>query len=378
MSSGLHKPKNSPNWYIKKVFRGVRISQSTGTSSRAEAEEILVHLLNEIKNAQMHGVRPKVTFREAATRYLNERLHLKSANTIAYHIEQLDPWIGDLDIKDVYDEHLEEFKHQRLDKDGVRPSTLKKSLEVVRGTLKQAAESWRDPVTGKTWLEYPPKIKMPDAKLLAQTSDVPYPLNHDQLTKLFAAIGRRSPIQERMCRFCFHTGLRESELRHLRWEHEQQYAELDRPVFYIPLEDHKNSEDRIVVMSDRARDILEEQRGISDEWVFPSKRTGEPFYQLHTNQWKDAWRECKLPTEGFTSGPHNLRHTLGARLRKVAAPEYIISLFLGHISTTVTQHYSSADIEILIEFANAADKVEQSTIFRNRRKLARKLPGGKP
>jgi integrase len=367
MSKGLRKHPNSPNWYIKKVYRGVRIAQSTGTSSRIEAEEILEHLCTEIRNTQIHGLRPKVTFREASIRYLNERLHLKSAATIAYHIEQLDPWIGDLDIKDVYDENLEEFKHHRLNKDGVRPSTLKKSLEVVRGTLKQAADSWRDPMTGKTWLEYAPKIKMPDSKLLAQTSDTPYPLNHDQLIKLFAAIGRRSPIQERMCRFCFHTGLRESELRHLRWEWEQYYSDLDRPVFFIPDEEHKNGLDRIVILSDRALDILEEQRGVSDEWLFPSPRTGEPFVQLNTNQWQAAWRECGLPTEGFVSGPHNLRNTLASRLQKVGASEFVISQFLGHAKKGVTQHYTSVDVKELIKIVNLADKVTASSIFRAKR-----------
>jgi integrase len=308
-----------------------------------------------------------MTFRMAATRYLNERLHLDSTSAIAYHIEQLDPWIGELDIKDVYNETLEEFKHHRLYKDGVRPSTLKKSLEVVRAVLKQAAEIWRDPTTGKTLLEYPPKITMPDTKLLARTSDVPYPLNHDQLTTLFAAIGRRSPIQERMCRFCFHTGLRESEMRHLRWEYEQQYSDLDRPIFFIPLEKHKNSSDRIVVLSDRARDILEAQRGISDEWIFPSPKTGKPFYQLHTNQWKAAWRECGLPTEGFVSGPHNLRNTLASRLQKVGASEFVVAQFLGHKKTSVTQHYTSADVKELIKIVNRADKVTTSTIFREKR-----------
>jgi integrase len=367
MSKGLVRHHRSPNWYIKKVYRGVEIKQSTGTSSRAEAEEILEHLQTEIRNTQIHGLRPKVTFREASTRYLTERLHLPSKTTIAYHIEQLDPWIGDLDIKEVYDENLEEFKHQRLHVDGVRPSTLKKSLEVVRGTLNQAADSWRDPMTGKTWLEHAPKIKMPDSKLLAQTSDHPYALNHDELISLFTALGNYSPVQEIMCRFCFHTGLRESELRHMRWEWEQRYADLDRSVFFIPDEYHKNGRDRIVIMSDRARDILEDQRGKNDEWVFPNKRTGEPFVQLNTNQWQKAWRKCKLPTKGFVSGPHNLRHTLATRLQKVGATEFVIGQFLGHAKKGVTQHYTSADVKELIKIVNRADKVTASAIFRSNR-----------
>ena len=58
-----------------------------------------------------------------------------------------------------------------------------------------------------------------------------------------------------------------------------------------------------------------------------------------------------MPTEGFTTGFHNLRHTLGARLRSVGAPDYIISQFLGHTGASITQHYSAADFRTMLRFA---------------------------
>ena len=126
MSKGLYKRKDSPNWYVNKVYRGIRLTGSTGTRLAQEAEDWVEKQCQEIKNAQIFGVRPPHTFREAATRYLNERLGYKSAETLAYHIEILDPWIGDLDMNDIYDENLEPFKQHRLNVDGVRPATLKK------------------------------------------------------------------------------------------------------------------------------------------------------------------------------------------------------------------------------------------------------------
>ncbi len=142
-------------------------------------------------------------------------------------------------------------------------------------------------------------------------------------------LGRRSPLQRDLATFALHTGLRARELAGLQWAWEQRYRDLDRPLLFIPAEHHKNDRDRVVVMNDAALAVYHHQQQLRDArspedpartWVFPSPRTGRPFYQLTTNQWQEAWREVGLPTEGFTSGFHNLRHTLGARLRSVGAP----------------------------------------------------------
>lgn len=362
---GLYQRPDSPYWQIRKTYLGVPIRGSTGLRERADAEAWLEHKCRQIRESQVFGIRPRHTFEDALTRHLLQKAHLKSIKTLAYHTEILGDYLGHLELDDIYDETLDEFRQARLEI--VKPSTLKKHLEVVRAILRLAASSWRDPISKKTWLEYPPKITMPDAKLLARTSDVPYPLSHDELIGLLNNLGKHSKQQELMVRFCYHTGLRESELRNLRWEFEETYGSLKRPVFFVPLDDHKNSKDRIVVLSKRAHDILEHQRGINDTWVFANPQTGVPFVQLNTNQWQKAWRETGLPTKGFVSGPHNLRNTLGHRLRATGAPDYIIAQFLGHTTKNITQQYSSADIKVMMKFADKAEKVMESPIFRHRR-----------
>ena len=59
-------------WHIDKVIRGRRICESTGTSDIEEAERYLARRMEQIRQAEVYGVRPKRIFREAATSHLKE------------------------------------------------------------------------------------------------------------------------------------------------------------------------------------------------------------------------------------------------------------------------------------------------------------------
>lgn len=88
-----------------------------------------------------------------------------TADLIAFHIELLEPWIGDLGVDEVYDETLQPFKDHRLKptvtKTGkpkqVSLTTLNRSLEIVRRILNLCARSYRHP-NRMTYLETAPLI----------------------------------------------------------------------------------------------------------------------------------------------------------------------------------------------------------------------------
>src|SRR6187401_749313 len=85
-------------WHIDKQYRGVRICESTGTSKLTKAEEHLAKRMNDIREAQLHGLRPSRTFRIAATKYLQDYAQKKSIGDDAGQLKMLDPMIGDLDL----------------------------------------------------------------------------------------------------------------------------------------------------------------------------------------------------------------------------------------------------------------------------------------
>ncbi len=75
----------------------------------------------------------------------------------AWHIEALDPWIGDRSLEEVHDETLRAFKEHRLNVNKVSLTTVNRAFEIVRRILNLAARAWRHP-NGMTWLQTAPLI----------------------------------------------------------------------------------------------------------------------------------------------------------------------------------------------------------------------------
>jgi integrase len=67
----VERPK-SPYWIIRGTLRGIRVEESTGTSDRRAAEEILIKREAEILDQSIHGRRATTTFAAAAVSYLEQ------------------------------------------------------------------------------------------------------------------------------------------------------------------------------------------------------------------------------------------------------------------------------------------------------------------
>ena len=205
----------------------------------------------------IYGERPKRSFRQAATKYLNENQHKRRISDEALHLRQLDPFIGDLDLRSVHIGTLQPFVEMRR-KAGIK--TINLALGVVRHILSVASSEWLDD-TGLTWLEHPPKIKL----LKVTDARKPYPLSWDEQTWLFKELPDHLA---RMALFKVNTGCREQEVCSLRWDWEIDVPELDTSVFLIPEERVKNSEERLVVLNRVAKSIVESVRGQNRMYVF--------------------------------------------------------------------------------------------------------------
>ncbi len=324
-------------WHIEKQILGHKVCQSTGTSDLKEAELILARKIEEIRQITLFGVRPNRTFRDAASKFLEENLHLASIGDYAMYLKQLDPFIGDLSLEKVHLGTLQPFIKARR-KQGVKTKTINLALSVVRRILNLSARLWRDE-NGITWLDTPPLIQM----LPVNDARKPYPLSWEEQRKLFQRLpGHLS----RMCLFKVNTGCREQEVCRLKWDWEVQVPELDTSVFLIPGELVKNREDRLVVLNRVARSVLEEVRGNHPEYVFTYK--GHPVQSINNSSWKRVRRAVGLTQVRV----HDLKHTFGRRLRAAGVPLETRKVLLGHRNGDITSHYSAPELEELIEAAN--------------------------
>ena len=138
-------------WHIDKQVKGYgRLRQSCGTSDINEAQRYLTHQLEEIRQAEVYGVRPTRTFAKAAEKYLEEHQHKRSIDRDVYALKAVMSYIGHLPLERVHNDTLSKFKRDRI-KAGRKPGTVNKELAVTRRILNLAARVWRHP-NGQTWL----------------------------------------------------------------------------------------------------------------------------------------------------------------------------------------------------------------------------------
>jgi integrase len=368
--SGLYQ--RSGVWHIDKQVDGVRLRESTGTGSREEAEKFLIFRLEQIRLEKVYGISPVVKWREAATRYLVEFMDQPSIELTATYLEQLDPFIGDLQLDQIDDEALAPFiTHKQAPKplkDG-RPGkpasnrTINIAIERVIRVLNLCARKWRHD-NRKPWLDVVPMLTKLDEKKAARK---PYPLSWEEQSILFAELPDHL---RRMALYKVNTGCREQEVCKLRWDWEVKVPELGASVFLIPANfggrnensGVKNGDERLVVLNGVAMSVIDGQRGLHPEWVFPYGNPRGPVHRMNDSAWKKArvraaakWSETHKAAAhlGYQSiRIHDLKHTFGRRLRAAGVTLEDRKALLGHKNGSITSHYSGAELDQLIAAAN--------------------------
>lgn len=104
---------------------------------------MLARRVEEIRQASVFGIRPVRIFREAATRFLEENSHLATLRTYAFHLKELDPYIGLLPLYQVHMGTLQAYIDKRK-KEGKKNKTVNGALATVRRVLNLSARLWRD------------------------------------------------------------------------------------------------------------------------------------------------------------------------------------------------------------------------------------------
>lgn len=152
--------------------------------------------------------------------------------------------------------------------------------------------------------------------------------------------------------FAIHTGLRQSEQFHLRWEH----IDFGSRVLTIPLS--KSGETRHVPLNDRALSILKELKArqvLLSPFVFPSPvdhmkpRDGNTFYK---KSFIPAAKRAGL--DGIVW--HTLRHTFCSRLVQAGIPLTAVQNLAGHKDYSTTLIYAHLSPGLLHEAVGILDR----------------------
>jgi len=133
-------------WHIEKRVKDYEngwLRETTGftISERRKAEQYLLKRLNEIQveiQQQKDGV---YTFTEAAFRYLKEISHKTSATTVASHLDQIIPFIGELTLENVHDTTLSPFIEHEKEREQ-SPKSTNNAISVISAILNRASKRW--------------------------------------------------------------------------------------------------------------------------------------------------------------------------------------------------------------------------------------------
>ena len=355
---GIYLNEKTGTWEVDKWWEGTRFRQR-GFFNFAEAESWLIFRLGELRAAKIYGQPAVRTFSDAAAHYLITQKEKKSIVTETYLLKSVMPTIGHLALNQVHDGTLAPFVRARLNA-GRSHKTINLSLGIVRRILNLAAGTWRDNF-GNTWMTIAPKLTL--LPLLGHQRE-PRPISWTDQRKLIALLPKHLA---QMAIFTLNTGVRDDVACNLRWSWEIKVPEIGASVFDVPREHVKGGKrSRIVVCNSVAQSIVEDVRGQHPDFVFVYRREriknidqapAMPYRPIQTMN-NTAWQNARKSAALGDLHVHDLRHTLGMRLREAGVSESTAADVLWHSVKTMTQHYSMAQIA---ELHAALEKIAADT-----------------
>ena len=348
---GLHliKRPGSKIWYVQGTLFSERVRESTQTESREEAEIIKAKLVECIKKYHLYGERPKVEFNTCAAKYIRSA-SIKSLDRDECHIKQLSPYIGTLDMKDIFRGQdpdtdqptaLEQYVRDRIES-GVTRTTINYALKTFNKIGRLATEEWRGK-GGKPFIESFTRAYLIKEKEEAglvedyglRPTKEPRPLfPHEQIVLFNELPEHLKPAFE----FGINTGCRDQEICNLRWD---WLKKIDDTLWYfeLPKSSTKNNQVRPVVLNSVTKSIVESLVGNNDEYVFSYK--GQKLGKLNKSAYRKARvRAGKVIPDILKTNVHSLRHSFGERLTESDVPWDWKQALLGHNPKEVTWRYS--------------------------------------
>lgn len=177
---------------------------------------------------------------------------------------------------------------------------------------------------------------------------------HEERDAILHAFHLQSPHYYPYINFCFRTGCRHEEARGLEWEGIKKdyihFYQAIAPKFTEPTPT-KTGVTRKFPLTPKLRDIIEQQRGLSNRWLFPSlEDTPIDYQKVLNNHWTPIVKG--LEKKGLIAQylpPRHTRHTFITLLLKQNKNVIDIAKLVGNSADTIWRHYAAASVDIEVE-----------------------------
>jgi integrase len=356
-------------WWTDFSIDGQRYRLPLHTKDWREAqakEKELISLVKQGKFAPANQQLAKLSFSEAAQRYLDSRKLELSGDSQKKERQLLVPprrFFGPQPVGRISTEQLLAYREWRIGH-GVGPATINMEMGVIRRILKR----------GKRW-----HVVGTDLKPLKERRRVGRAMSQDEKLRLLRISASKPDWQTARLAMllALNTTMRGCELKSLRW------GDIDLSGELLTVRKSKtDAGERVIPLNSTAYTAMLELRrrsqlrgGIDrDHYVFPSCENGYIDPTTPQKSWRTAWRQltraiecpacgriqapCKLcrnqeckadlhelksPSAGLRF--HDLRHHSITELAESQASDQTIMAIAGHVSPQMINHYSHVRLE---------------------------------
>jgi integrase len=332
-------------WWYEFVFRGQRIRESSDSENRDVARQIERERRRKLEYAA-GGVRPlrgPEFFKNASKKWLEmNEVHWSTSNLRIekYNVDHLLKHFGGLLLADISGDDVARYQAARK-KQGASPRTINMEVGTLRAILRKHRQ----------WTNI-----QPDVRMLKVRQETGRALSGDEQHRLLLAARRsRSRSLYPAILLSLHTGLRNAELRLLRW----RQVDLLEGQITVGKSKTAGGEGRGIPLSQTALQCIKEWRSQFPDaqpahYVFPSERYGFDGEKGHIEgrakaydidvtkpiaSWKTSWTlvrsEAKVDCRW-----HDLRHSFVSTLAESQASDATIMALAGHLSRKMMERYS--------------------------------------
>jgi len=270
-------------WWIIISHRGKRVQQSTGTADKVAAQRLHDKIKSDLWCEDYLNQKPERTWMEAVMRWLAESQHKRSLSDDKTHLRWADPHLKNFTLNQISRDLIDTLAEKKL-KEGVKPATVNRMLEIIRAILRKAEREWE-------WIDRAPVIRM----FKEDTKRIRW-LTQDQAAMLIKELPEHLA---NLAIFSLATGLRQSNVTGLQWSD----VDLVKRHALIHPDQAKTKKAIPVPLNEMAIAVIRKQLGKHQQFVFTYN--GKPIRQVNTKAWRKALKRAEI--ENFRW--HDLRHT---------------------------------------------------------------------
>jgi integrase len=332
----VYKQSNSNVWWLDYSFRGKRYRESSGSTTKSDAVNLLRHRLAEMGGGTFIGqAAERVTFEDLATMIETDYVvnGRKSLQNVRSALKHLRPYFGAVRAVDISTDSATAYIRHRQEEEAAS-ATIMNEIAALKRMFTLAVQAGR--------LHTRPYIPRIEVNNVREGFFTP-----DELDRIVKEI--RAPLKPAV-RFLALTGWRKSEALGLQWAQ----VDFDAGEVRLVAARSKNKTGRTfpfrvlpplaaLLEEQRARTrALEKEQGRIIPHVF--HRDGEPIRDMR-GAWDAACVRAKVPGMWI----HDLRRTAVRNMERAGVSRSAAMKLSGHKTAAIYQRYAIADSVALEE-----------------------------